>query len=59
MGLLILWFRGAVGAAHDWHRRYPSKLIQGRTGPYEIDMGLEIHAQVASKAGLFSGATAS
>ncbi|MFN7618741.1 MAG: Asp-tRNA(Asn)/Glu-tRNA(Gln) amidotransferase subunit GatB, partial [bacterium] len=34
----------------------PSKLIQGRTGSWEIVMGLEIHAQVASKAKLFSGA---
>jgi len=33
-----------------------SKLIQGRTGLWEIVMGLEIHAQVASKAKLFSGA---
>jgi aspartyl-tRNA(Asn)/glutamyl-tRNA(Gln) amidotransferase subunit B len=33
-----------------------TKLIQGRTGPWEIVMGLEIHAQVASKAKLFSGA---
>ncbi|WP_415014605.1 Asp-tRNA(Asn)/Glu-tRNA(Gln) amidotransferase subunit GatB [Brevundimonas sp.] len=33
-----------------------SKLIEGRTGPWEIVMGLEIHAQVASKAKLFSGA---
>ncbi|HEV2082903.1 MAG TPA: Asp-tRNA(Asn)/Glu-tRNA(Gln) amidotransferase subunit GatB [Brevundimonas sp.] len=33
-----------------------SKLIQGRTGPWEIVMGLEIHAQVASKSKLFSGA---
>ncbi len=32
------------------------KLIQGRTGAWEIVMGLEIHAQVASKAKLFSGA---
>ncbi len=32
------------------------KLIQGRTGPWEIVMGLEIHAQVASRAKLFSGA---
>ncbi|RZJ38672.1 MAG: Asp-tRNA(Asn)/Glu-tRNA(Gln) amidotransferase GatCAB subunit B, partial [Brevundimonas sp.] len=30
--------------------------IQGRTGPWELVMGLEIHAQVASKAKLFSGA---
>jgi len=33
-----------------------SKLIQGRTGPWEIVMGLEVHAQVASNAKLFSGA---
>ena len=33
-----------------------SQLIQGRTGAWEIVMGLEIHAQVASKAKLFSGA---
>ncbi|QTN18481.1 Asp-tRNA(Asn)/Glu-tRNA(Gln) amidotransferase subunit GatB [Brevundimonas sp. AJA228-03] len=33
-----------------------SRLIQGRTGLWEIVMGLEIHAQVASKAKLFSGA---
>jgi aspartyl-tRNA(Asn)/glutamyl-tRNA(Gln) amidotransferase subunit B len=30
--------------------------IQGRTGPWEIVLGLEVHAQVASKAKLFSGA---
>ena len=30
-----------------------SKTIQGRTGDWEIVMGLEIHAQVASKAKLF------
>ena len=33
-----------------------TKLIQGRTGDWEIVMGLEIHAQVASTAKLFSGA---
>ncbi|WP_297697134.1 Asp-tRNA(Asn)/Glu-tRNA(Gln) amidotransferase subunit GatB [Phenylobacterium sp.] len=33
-----------------------SKLIQGRTGPWEIVLGLEVHAQVASRAKLFSGA---
>src|SRR5512146_2455078 len=32
------------------------KLIQGRTGPWEIVLGLEVHAQVASNAKLFSGA---
>ncbi|MGN6207615.1 Asp-tRNA(Asn)/Glu-tRNA(Gln) amidotransferase subunit GatB [Asticcacaulis sp.] len=34
----------------------PSKFIQGRTGPWEIVMGLEVHAQVASNTKLFSGA---
>ena len=34
----------------------PSKFIEGRTGAWEIVIGLEIHAQVASKAKLFSGA---
>ncbi|MDB5429221.1 MAG: glutamyl-tRNA(Gln) amidotransferase, subunit [Caulobacter sp.] len=36
--------------------RDETKLIQGRTGPWEIILGLEIHAQVASNAKLFSGA---
>ncbi len=33
-----------------------SKLIEGRSGAWEIVLGLEIHAQVASNAKLFSGA---
>jgi aspartyl-tRNA(Asn)/glutamyl-tRNA(Gln) amidotransferase subunit B len=33
-----------------------SKLIRGRTGEWEIVLGLEVHAQVASAAKLFSGA---
>src|SRR5579863_6675827 len=33
-----------------------SKLIEGRTGAWEIVIGLEVHAQVASRAKLFSGA---
>jgi aspartyl-tRNA(Asn)/glutamyl-tRNA(Gln) amidotransferase subunit B len=33
-----------------------SDLIQGRTGPWEIVLGLEVHAQVISKSKLFSGA---
>jgi len=31
--------------------------IEGETGPWEVVMGLEIHAQVASRAKLFSGAS--
>ena len=34
----------------------PSKFIQGRTGPWELIIGLEVHAQVASNTKLFSGA---
>jgi aspartyl-tRNA(Asn)/glutamyl-tRNA(Gln) amidotransferase subunit B len=34
----------------------PADLITGATGPWEIVLGLEVHAQVASNAKLFSGA---
>ena len=33
-----------------------SDLIEGRTGPWEIVIGLEVHAQVTARAKLFSGA---
>jgi aspartyl-tRNA(Asn)/glutamyl-tRNA(Gln) amidotransferase subunit B len=33
-----------------------SRYIEGATGPWEVVLGLEIHAQVASNAKLFSGA---
>ena len=36
-----------------------SQLITGRTGDWEVVIGLEVHAQVASRAKLFSGASAS
>ncbi|HLI67290.1 MAG TPA: Asp-tRNA(Asn)/Glu-tRNA(Gln) amidotransferase subunit GatB [Caulobacteraceae bacterium] len=32
------------------------KTIEGRTGPWEVVLGLEVHAQVASRSKLFSGA---
>jgi aspartyl-tRNA(Asn)/glutamyl-tRNA(Gln) amidotransferase subunit B len=32
-------------------------IIDGKTGPWEIVIGLEVHAQVVSKAKLFSGAS--
>jgi aspartyl-tRNA(Asn)/glutamyl-tRNA(Gln) amidotransferase subunit B len=35
-----------------------SDLIEGATGPWEVVIGLEVHAQVLSKAKLFSGASA-
>lgn len=36
----------------------PDQLIEGKTGLWEIVIGMEVHAQVASKAKLFSGASA-
>lgn len=35
-----------------------SKLLKGATGEWEVVIGMEIHAQVTSKAKLFSGASA-
>jgi len=35
----------------------PSKYISGATGDWEVVVGLEVHAQVTSKAKLFSGAS--
>jgi len=34
----------------------PAKLVEGATGAWEVVIGLEVHAQVASNAKLFSGA---
>ena len=35
-----------------------SYVIEGKTGPWELVIGLEVHAQVVSRAKLFSGASA-
>jgi aspartyl-tRNA(Asn)/glutamyl-tRNA(Gln) amidotransferase subunit B len=35
----------------------PSKLIKGTTGDWEVVIGMEVHAQVASNSKLFSGAS--
>lgn len=35
-----------------------SQLVEGRTGKWEIVIGLEVHAQVTSQSKLFSGASA-
>jgi aspartyl-tRNA(Asn)/glutamyl-tRNA(Gln) amidotransferase subunit B len=35
----------------------PAKLIKGATGDWEVVVGMEVHAQVTSKAKLFSGAS--
>jgi aspartyl-tRNA(Asn)/glutamyl-tRNA(Gln) amidotransferase subunit B len=40
----------------DIRSAHPSQYFQGRTGPWELVIGLEVHAQVASKTKLFSGA---
>ena len=34
-----------------------SNLIKGATGDWEVVIGMEVHAQVTSKAKLFSGAS--
>ncbi|MFA6140210.1 MAG: Asp-tRNA(Asn)/Glu-tRNA(Gln) amidotransferase GatCAB subunit B, partial [Hyphomicrobium sp.] len=34
----------------------PKNLIEGATGQWEVIVGLEVHAQVASRSKLFSGA---
>src|SRR6185437_12451293 len=51
---------GARGRVHgaSFRRRgeRAMSLIEGRTGSWEIVIGLEVHAQVVSKAKLFSGA---
>jgi aspartyl-tRNA(Asn)/glutamyl-tRNA(Gln) amidotransferase subunit B len=41
---------------HGRARDAMSYLVQGKTGTWEIVIGLEVHAQVISKAKLFSGA---
>lgn len=35
----------------------PRSLVKGRTGEWEVVIGLEVHAQIVSKAKLFSGAS--
>jgi aspartyl-tRNA(Asn)/glutamyl-tRNA(Gln) amidotransferase subunit B len=35
----------------------PTKLLKGATGDWEVVVGMEVHAQVTSKAKLFSGAS--
>ena len=35
----------------------PSRFIEGDTGPWEVIVGLEVHAQVLSRSKLFSGAS--
>jgi aspartyl-tRNA(Asn)/glutamyl-tRNA(Gln) amidotransferase subunit B len=37
---------------------HPESLMEGATGPWEVVVGLEVHAQITSRAKLFSGAPA-
>ena len=41
----------------DTPARKNSKLLKGATGPWEVVIGMEVHAQVTSRAKLFSGAS--
>ena len=45
-----------LGLAHGCKTK-PDKLIRGATGDWEVVIGMEVHAQVTSKAKLFSGAS--
>ena len=47
----------ATAAAATAPRRKSASLIKGITGDWEIVVGMEVHAQVASKAKLFSGSS--
>src|SRR5690606_26227186 len=47
---------GRVRGGAGFHGRGRSMLIEGKTGPWEVVIGLEVHAQVISKAKLCSGA---
>jgi aspartyl-tRNA(Asn)/glutamyl-tRNA(Gln) amidotransferase subunit B len=46
----------AVGRSRNAGMTSAPDVIEGRTGPWEVVLGLEVHAQVASRAKLFSGA---
>src|SRR5262249_22374570 len=47
---------GGRAAAMEAHQK-PSRLVRGATGDWEVVVGLEVHAQVTSRAKLFSGAS--
>src|SRR5947199_1477091 len=53
-----MWQRGIhrTRPAMNVHQR-SAKLIRGATGDWEVIIGLEVHAQVTSRAKLFSGAS--
>jgi aspartyl-tRNA(Asn)/glutamyl-tRNA(Gln) amidotransferase subunit B len=47
----------AAGSYMDPPAQKKSKLIKGATGDWEVVIGMEVHAQVTSRAKLFSGAS--
>src|SRR5215475_338354 len=49
--------RGRMQGMQNAKMRNSSLLIKGATGDWEVVVGMEVHAQVASKAKLFSGAS--
>src|SRR5690606_13897590 len=48
--------RGACGMQEKANTVQGKNFIEGATGPWEVIVGLEVHAQVASQSKLFSGA---
>ncbi len=46
-----------MDAPADKSKPAKSKLIKGATGDWEVIIGLEVHAQISSRAKLFSGAS--
>jgi aspartyl-tRNA(Asn)/glutamyl-tRNA(Gln) amidotransferase subunit B len=47
----------SAAAAAPQNKAKPSLLMKGESGPWEVIIGLEVHAQVASKSKLFSGSS--
>lgn len=37
------------------HKRVSARVIEGKTGQWEIVVGLEVHAQIITNSKLFSG----
>jgi aspartyl-tRNA(Asn)/glutamyl-tRNA(Gln) amidotransferase subunit B len=54
---LLAHDRGGAGCEAMNAPVKPAKLIKGTTGEWEVVIGMEVHAQVTSRAKLFSGAS--
>src|SRR6201993_1033763 len=48
---------GGAGPLPEKFKAKPSNLLKGETADWEVVVGMEVHAQVASKSKLFSGAS--